>query len=201
MKDTADMWIHESFTNYSENLFVEYHFTKKEAEDYVIGCRRRVQNDIPIIGKYGVNNSGSGDMYYKGGNMIHMIRHIVNDDEKWRQILRGLNKTFWHQTVTTEQIEDYISEQAGFDFSKVFDQYLRTTDIPVLKYRISGNSVVYQLDNVVDGFSVPAKATINGKPIEINLSASEKTIEAGEKVESFTIDRNLYIDVQVDDRK
>jgi len=39
MKDAADMWIHEGFTNYSENLFVEYYFGKKDAEDYVIGSR------------------------------------------------------------------------------------------------------------------------------------------------------------------
>jgi len=87
MKDGADMWIHESFTNYSENLFVEYHFTEKEAQDYVIGCRKLVRNKSPIIGTYGVNKEGSGDMYYKGGNMIHTIRHMLNDDKKWRAIL------------------------------------------------------------------------------------------------------------------
>lgn len=47
-------------------------------------------------------------MYYKGENMIHTIRQVINDDEKFRQILRGLNKTFYHQTVTTKQVEDYI---------------------------------------------------------------------------------------------
>lgn len=196
MKDTADMWIHESFTNYSENLFVEYHFTKKEAEDYVIGCRRNVRNESPIIGVYGVNKSGSGDMYYKGGNMIHMMRHIVKDDEKWRQILRGLNETFWHKTVTTQQVEDYLSEQAGFDFSKVFDQYLRGTDIPVLKYSIDGKTLKYQLENVVEGFSVPATVSINGRSFSLALTESPGTFVLDVEVESFAIDRNLYIDVQ-----
>ena len=46
----------------------------------------------------------------------------MDDDEKFRQILRGLNKVFWHQTVTTKQVEDYVSKQAGIDFSKVFEQ-------------------------------------------------------------------------------
>nr|WP_320023682.1 M1 family metallopeptidase [uncultured Draconibacterium sp.] len=31
--DEADMWIHESFTNYSENLFVEYYWGKKPARN------------------------------------------------------------------------------------------------------------------------------------------------------------------------
>jgi arylsulfatase A-like enzyme len=196
MKDTADMWIHESFTNYSENLFVEYHFSKKEAEDYVIGCRRNVRNKSPIIGVYGVNKSGSGDMYYKGGNMIHMMRHIVNDDEKWRQILRGLNKEFWHQTVTTQEVEDFISKAAGFDFSKVFDQYLRGTAIPVLKYSFDGKELKYQLKNVVEGFAVPARAMINGRSVPLELTDKHSTYLCDEDVKSFSLDRNFYIEVE-----
>jgi arylsulfatase A-like enzyme len=198
MKDAADMWIHESFTNYSENLFVEYHFTKKEAEDYVIGCRKNVRNESPIIGVYGVNNSGSGDMYYKGGNMIHMMRHIVDDDEKWRAILRGLNRKFWHQTVTTQQVEDYLSEQAGFDFSKVFDQYLRGTDIPVLKYSIDGKTLTYQFDDVVDGFEIPLRATINGKQIQLSPTATLQTFDFESEIETFEVDRNFYIELKSD---
>ena len=196
MKDVADMWIHESFTNYSENLFVEYHFSKTEAEDYVIGCRKRVRNKSPIIGVYGVHQEGSGDMYYKGGNMIHMMRHVVDDDEKWRQILRGLNEKFWHQTVTTKQVENYISDQAGFDFSKVFDQYLRGTDIPVLKYSIEGSKLNYRLENVVEGFAVPAKATINGKSIPLALDGSQSTLVHEEEIKSFELDRNFYVEVE-----
>ncbi len=196
MKDAADMWIHESFTNYSENLFVEYHFTKEEGHDYVIGCRKRVRNDRPIIGIYNVNHSGSGDMYYKGGNMLHTMRHIVNDDEKWRSILRGLNKTFWHQTVTTQQVEDYISREAGFDFSKFFDQYLRGTDIPVLKYEIDGKTLKYKLEKVIEGFEIPARGIINGKSVEMTLSGENMTIEAEEPIESFELDRNFYIVVE-----
>ncbi|QEG24622.1 sulfatase-like hydrolase/transferase [Mariniblastus fucicola] len=199
MKDTADMWIHESFTNYSENLFVEYHFTKQEAEDYVIGCRRNVRNESPIIGVYGVNNSGSGDMYYKGGNMIHMMRHIVNDDEKWRSILRGLNKAFWHQTVTTQQVEDYLSEQAGFDFSKVFDQYLRGTDIPVLKYSINGKTLKYRLEKAVDGLKIPARAAINGQTISLELSGDAASFEFADEIEMFELDRNFYVETQLEE--
>jgi aminopeptidase N len=93
-KDQADMWIHESFTCYSETLYTESLLGKEKAELYIKGIRNNIQNDIPIIGKYGVRNEGSGDMYYKGGNMIHTIRTVINNDEKFRQILRGLIKIF-----------------------------------------------------------------------------------------------------------
>ena len=162
-RDAADMWIHESFTAYSENLFLDYHYGKDASATYVLGTRSAIQNDRPIIGYYNVNNRGSGDMYYKGANMLHTLRQVVNDDEKWRTILRGLGKDFYHQTVTTAQIENYLSKNTGQDLSSFFDQYLRDIRIPVLEYRIYENSLFYRWSNIVDGFDMPVKLLINGQ--------------------------------------
>ena len=195
-KDVADMWIHEGFTNYSENLFVEYHFGKKDAEDYVIGSRKNIRNDQPIIGTYNVNRSGSSDMYYKGGNLLHTIRHIINDDEKWRGILRGLNKDFWHQTTTTQAVEEYISKNAGIDLSKVFDQYLRTTKIPLLKYKIDGKTLSYKYEKVVKDFSMPLRVNINGKEMKITPNENMQTLEFGDEIKTFEVNRNFYVEAE-----
>ncbi|MGV3503330.1 MAG: M1 family metallopeptidase [Adhaeribacter sp.] len=160
-QDVADMWIHESFTAYSENLFLDYHFGKKAASEYVIGTRKNIQNDRPIVGLYGVNYAGSGDMYYKGANMLHTLRQVVYDDEKWRQILRGLNREFYHQTVTGAQVEAYISQQAGRDLKPFFNQYLRDVRIPRLAYRIKKNRLYYRWENVVEGFDMPLRVALN----------------------------------------
>ena len=194
MKDAADMWIHEGFTNYSESLFVEYHFGKKEAEDYMIGNRRGIRNDKPIIGIYGSNRTGSGDMYPKGGNMLHTIRHVINDDAKWLSILRGLNADFWHQTVSTEQIESYISKKAGIDLSKVFDQYLRRTEIPLLKYKVNGKTLSYSYQRVVKGFAMPIRVLINGKEVAITPNEAMQTFVFPEEITTFEINRNFYVD-------
>ncbi len=193
MIDSADMWIHEGFTNYSENLFVEYNFNKKEAEDYVIGTRRNIQNDQPIIAAYGVNKSGSSDMYYKGGNLLHTIRHIINDDAKWRSILRGIQKDFWHKTVTTAQIENYIGEKAGIDLSKVFDEYLRTTKIPELNYFVNGKNFTFHYENVVKGFAMPLRVKINGKEHLITPNEDDQTLTVTDEIKTFEVDRNFYV--------
>jgi aminopeptidase N len=159
-KDHADMWIHESFANYAEGIYTECQDGKAAGAAYIIGSRRNIKNDSPIIPERGVNAEGSGDMYYKGGSMIHMIRQLVNDDEKWRGILRGIQSTFWHQTVTGKQIEDYISKQAGIDLAPLFAQYLTTTKIPVLEYKIADGKLSYHWMNVVPGFAVPVKAFV-----------------------------------------
>uniref|UniRef100_A0AB33KWX4 M1 family metallopeptidase n=1 Tax=Tenacibaculum sp. Pbs-1 TaxID=3238748 RepID=A0AB33KWX4_9FLAO len=189
--DIADMWIHESFTAYSENLFLDYYYGKKASAEYVIGTRSSIQNDIPIIGNYNVNDEGSGDMYYKGANMLHTIRQLVNNDEKWRQILRGLNADFYHKTVTTQEIEKYMIEKSGIDLSKVFDQYLRTVKIPELEYTIENNTLKYRWNNVVGGFNMPIKVTVDGKDELLKPSDNWQTKTI--KGDSIEVDKNFYV--------
>lgn len=193
-KDMADMWIHESFTNYSESLYIEYYWGKEAATDYVVGTRMNIQNDIPIIAPYDVNQSGSGDMYYKGGNMLHTIRHSLDNDALFRDILRGLNKDFYHQTVTTKQIEDYISQKSKRDFSKVFDQYLRNTQIPQLEYYYKGKKLFYRYTNAVPGFDLQINATDKGKLILSPVTDKWKSIDVkGKPVNAAYIERMFYI--------
>ncbi|MBB5647325.1 M1 family metallopeptidase [Pedobacter cryoconitis] len=195
-KDIADMWIHESFTNYSEALLVESLYGKKASTAYVVGIRHKIQNDVPIIGAYNVNHEGSGDMYYKGANMVHTIRQLIQDDERFRQILRGLNKTFYHQTVTTAQIENYISKESGLKLSRVFDQYLRTTKVPALTYSIKDGKLTYHWTDVVEGFDMPVKVSLApGKFSFIHPTTTPKTIavQSGIDETSFKADPNFYI--------
>jgi aminopeptidase N len=193
VKDQADMWVHESFANYAEGLYTECQFGKESGAAYTVGTRRGIRNDEPIIPAYGVNAKGSGDMYPKGGNMLHTIRQIVNDDERWRGILRGLNETFRHQTVMGSQIQDFISQHAGIDLSRVFEQYLRTTQIPVLEYSVQGTMLSYRWSNVVPGFDMPVRATIgSSQPLLLQPTEQWQTMTlpaAGE----FRADVNFYI--------
>ena len=172
-KDLADMWVHEGFTNYSETLFVDYLFGNDAANDYNAGTRRGIRNDKPIIPAYGVNAQGSGDMYPKGGNLLHLIRHSLNDDERFRSILVGLNKDFYHQTVTSAQVENYINAKAGYNYSKVFDQYLRTTQIPTLEFYFNENksAVFFRWTNSVKGFAFPL--VLKNKETNIRVIPSE----------------------------
>ncbi len=193
-KDVADMWIHESFTNYSESLYLDYHFGKEAGQAYVRGTRMNIANDIPIIGTYGLNKRGSGDMYYKGGNLLNMIRQILQDDDKWRLILRGLNKEFYHQTVTTEQVESYISTQAGLNLGKVFDQYLRDTRIPIFEYYQQGGEIQYRWTNAVKDFDMPVDVMFNGKAIRLPAKTAWQKLEVSGP-QALVVDMDYYVGV------
>ena len=187
-KDVADMWVHEGFTCYSENLYVDYFFGKEASAEYVIGTRRGISNKKPIIGQYDVNREGSSDMYSKGANLLHTIRQLANDDEVWRQTLRGLNREFYHSTVTTREIEEYISKSIGMDLSKIFDQYLRGYKVPVFEYEIIDGELNYRWNNVIDGFDMPVEVIIDGKNMQLYPTSEFKKIPI----------KNLYINVDDD---
>ena len=193
-KDIADMWVHEGFTAYSENLFLDYFYGKDASAEYVIGTRKNIRNDKPIIGPYDVNVSGSGDMYYKGANVLHTLRTWIDDDEKWRQILRGLNSTFYHQTVTTAQIEQFLAEQAGLNLQAFFNQYLRDIRVPRLEYRVVGAQFSYRWNNVVTGFAMPIQVTINGSKRKLTPTSNWQNFEIKDSSSTFAVDKNYFVE-------
>ncbi|WP_298496820.1 M1 family metallopeptidase [uncultured Algibacter sp.] len=193
-KDIADMWIHESFTAYSESLYLDYHFGKEAGAEYVIGTRANIQNDSPLIGQYNVNNEGSGDMYYKGANMLHTLRQLIKDDEVWRKILRKMNVKFYHQTVTTQQIENFLSYETTIDLSAFFNQYLRTTKIPVLEYSINKKVLKYRWTNCVEGFEMPIEVKINDEDQWISPKAEWNTLTLDSKIDNVEVDIDFYVE-------
>lgn len=201
MKDIADEWIHESFTTYSESLFVESIWGKQTAQEYIHGQRNKILNDEPIIGPYNVNHSGSSDEYDKGTNMINIIRTVINDDEKWLQILRGLNKTFYHQTVTSQDIIGYINKQSGMDLTTIFNQYLRYKNIPTLEFRFYNGKTYCRWVADVDGFTMPVKVRAKGGEYKfISPTSNFRPIDVpGVTRDNLEIDTfNYYIGVLVD---
>lgn len=195
-KDVADMWIHEGFTSYSENLYLDYHFGKKASSEYVLGVRKNITNDSPIIGQYNVDNRGSTDMYYKGANILHSLRQLIDNDEKWRQILRGLNETFYHQTVSSAQVENFISEKSGIDLRAFWDQYLRTTKIPKVEYKIDDKNLSYRYVNIVAGFEIPVIAIINGAEVWIKPNSEWQTKSFSSIINSVEIKKDFYVESQ-----
>ena len=190
--DAAEMWVHEAFIAYSENLFLDYFYGKEASADYVIGTRALIRNDRPIAGIRGVNHEGSGDMYYKGSNMLHTLRQLIGNDEKWRSILRGLNETFYHQTVCGDQIEAYIIEKSGLDLKTFFDQYVRDVRVPVLEYVIVENGLRYRWSNCVRGFNMPLAVSINGQEILLKPTPRWQEMEIDTALKSLVVDRDYY---------
>ncbi len=193
-KDMADMWIHESFTNYSESIFLDYHFGKEAGQEYVRGTRTNIGNDKPMIGPYGVNYDGYPiDVYYKGGNMLNTLRTIVNDDEKWRGLLRSVNKEFYHKTVTSKDFEAHMASYLGLDLKAFFNQYLRDPRVPALEYYFKDGSLFYRWINTIASFNMPVDISINGSQMRLTPTSRWKDMKVNGT--TLTVDPNYYISV------
>lgn len=125
--------------------------------------------------------------------MLHTLRQIVNDDIKWRAILRGLNSTFYHQTVTTKQIEEYLSQQTGMDLNPFFNQYLRDIRIPTLEYIFKNNQLEYRWTNCVSGFNMPVKVVLNGEVQYLKPETNWKSVTIASQSNKLGIDPNFYV--------
>jgi aminopeptidase N len=191
--DLADMWLHESFTNYSETLFTDFHFGTAAGNAYVQGTRALIRNDAPIIATYNVNDQGSGDMYYKGGNLVHIIRQLFKSDEKFRTALRELNKTFYHKTVNTEEVESFFSTKTGLNLSPVFDQYLRNTSIPTLEIKKGKKEIMYRWKDCIPSFNMPVRLMSDKESKWIYPTSSWKTLKTSADYSKLTVDKNFYV--------
>ncbi len=193
-KDIADMWVHEGFTAYSESLYVDYHLGTQSANTYVIGTRDNIRNDRPIIGQYDVNYAGSGDMYSKGSNMLHTLRQVVNNDNLWAGILRGLNEEFYHATVTTKDIEDYMDRMVpDYNLSPIFDQYLRDTRVPLFVYSFSNGKFLYRWEDVVDGFNMPVKFRFDKEEYWLKPTTEWQSMDYPVNFTKCELDPNFYV--------
>ena len=201
--DIADMWLHESFTNYSEYLFVECEQGPEAGSRYAVGSRRNIQNDAPIVGSFGVSREGSSDMYDKGGNMLHTIRQVVGDDARWRATLRGLQARYRHQTVTGSEVRRAMSELTGVDLSAIFEQYLETTRIPALEVRLDpvaggGSTLFYRWADVVPGFAMPVDVTLADGAFSRVTPTSDWQAAASTltSLAAFRVDEDFYVTVR-----
>ena len=198
--DIADMWIHEGFTTYSETVFIECIKGYDDAMKYINGQAKNVRNDRPIIGQYGVNNEGSGDMYYKGALLLNTLRHIVADDEKWWKMLYNYSETFKKKIITSDTVIDYFNKASGMNLTPIFRQYLYTNQLPIFIYKIKGDYLYYSWDNVNEDFNMPIDIGFEGKKIRLFPTAKEQKIKLKKlSKKSFQIyDNQFYVKIKED---
>lgn len=198
--DIADMWIHEGFTTYSETVFIECIKGYNDAMKYVNGQARNVRNDKPIIGQYGVNNEGSGDMYYKGSLLLNTLRHVIGDDEKWWKILYNYSETFKKKIITSDTVIDYFNKASGMDLSTIFHQYLYTNQVPVFLYKIKGDYLYYSWNNTTDDFNMPLDIGFDDTKIRLQPTIKEQKIKLKKlSKKSFQIyDNQFFVKIKED---
>ena len=200
-KDIADMWIHESFTSYTEAIYIECRWGLEKALTYLNGLRRTmVRNNKPIIGDYGVNAEGSGDMYFKGANMINTLRFVIDNDEKWWEILNNFTSEFKHTTTDTESVISFFEDETDMELTAFFDQYLRHTKLPQLQFKKENNTISYRWKTNVENFEIPVELLTNNKKIRIHPTNNWQKLDQEISTENLKVNlKKFYITTDLDE--
>lgn len=179
INDIAEIWIHESFTTYTEAVFVEWKYDKATATRYLTGQRRNIENKEPMVGPKDVNweNWTGGDHYYKGSWMIHTLRTVVNNDELWWPMIKDLHESNKISHMTTQDIINHVNKWTKNDYSWFFEQYLYYPAIPTFEYSTQkkfGKTILkYRWLSNTDSFPMPISVKKNGLIIK-NLEGSKE---------------------------
>ncbi|QTE37333.1 M1 family metallopeptidase [Mucilaginibacter gossypii] len=197
--DPAYGWLQEGFAGYAEELAIADPYGPKASHDFFLSrTSNRIGNKAPVISPDNIFKDGGEDAYLKGWVLIHMLQAIINNDDKFREVLRALNRSFYHQSVNSTQIENHISKVSKKDLSKIFDQYLRTTQIPILEYKIDGKSFEYRFTNCIAGFTMPVKIKlIDQRWIAPSTNWQSLKLEYLPTVDSLAIDPDFYIQAKI----
>jgi aminopeptidase N len=178
-KDIADMWIHEGFTTYAESVYVECLYGYGKAMEYIAGKSKLIRNAEPVISQFGVNNEGPQDMYYKGAAFLNTLRHVVGDDDKWWKMLLKYCETYKHKIIDAETVSAFFSKESGMDLKPLFDQYLRTVNIPILSLSVKKSKITYNWGNVSDDFNMPVDIEINSQKVRLYPKKQKQEYSAG----------------------
>ncbi|MNX98256.1 Aminopeptidase N [compost metagenome] len=192
-KDIADMWIHESFATYSESVFVECLYGYEKAMLYINGQRDLISNKSTIIGKYGVNKKSSTDMYYKGCLVLNTLRHIVNDDKRWWEIILKYSETYRHKIIDTETVIAFFTAETKRNLAPVLEQYLKHKNIPELDVEIGKKEVKFRWHTDVTNFSMPVVLLINDTEIRLEATNDWQSYKIKKTKEAVKFDSNRFL--------
>ncbi|HEY1340677.1 MAG TPA: M1 family metallopeptidase [Bryobacteraceae bacterium] len=192
--DVSDMWIHEGWATYLEALYVEYMWGKDDALRYLNGYKPKIRNRQPILTPRGINRTPPQDQYFKGALFLNTLRSVVNDDRKWRDLLRGFYDRFKYQTILTEDVVAYFNEHSGMNLTPLFDEYLKHADLPALELKFDGGhgEVSYRWKASEPGFAMPIRVGSRDAWQVIHPTSEWQSMKTPLAKERFEVATDLY---------
>lgn len=196
--DIADMWIHEGFCTYTEAIYVECMYGYKTALDYINAKKPSVNNEKPVVGVYGVNEEGDGDMYNKGMLFLNTVRHIINDDNLWWSLIKNMSDTtFKMRNVGYNEVVGFFNSKTQRNLSQIFEQYLKHPQIPVLEYelkKIKRNEYEFRFrwSDVITNFQMPVFVSV--------AKGGSSQIEVSDKWQTMKLNMKKPTELKIDDR-
>ena len=170
--DPAHVWIHEGMATYSESVFIEDQLGYNVMIDFMLRKRNGIRNKLPIVGPENQNYWAFGDSYNKGAWALHTLRHLIDNDRLWWDILKSFAVNNAKSNVNTEDFQRHVEEIYGSSMSYFFKQYFYDNNIPLLEYYQDKGKLYFTWKNVHESFVMPLDIEVNGVEKRITPKSS-----------------------------
>ncbi len=170
--DPAHVWIHEGMATYSESVFIEDQLGYNVMIDFMLRKRNGIRNKLPIVGPENQNYWAFGDSYNKGAWALHTLRHLIDNDRLWWDILKSFAVNKAKSNVNTEDFQRHVEEKYGSSMSYFFKQYFYDNKIPLLEYYQDKGKLYFTWKNVHESFVMPLDIEVNGVEKRITPKSS-----------------------------
>jgi aminopeptidase N len=199
--DWDDFWLHEAYAQYMQPLYGRAREGEGRYMTMMLAGLARFENRHPIVsgtpresGLVSDNTTGpAGDIYFKGGWMLHTLRGMIGDDafgELTRRAVYGRPDprpgNFTSRFATTEEYRRLADQVAGRDLGWFFDVYLGTAALPVLEQQRSGDTLTLAWRTEGDRpFPMAVPVTIDGAERMVEMPGGRATLRlpAGARLE------------------
>lgn len=205
--DWSDFWIHEGIGTYMQPLYLEKVYGKQMYFDYMKSIKN-FSNKQPLAPR-GEKTSGEiygGDIYYKGGWIVHTLRYYLGDEIFFKVLRRWAYPTEEMEKVktgaqcrnaTTDELLQMAEKISGKKLDWFWEVYIRQASLPELHYKKETNRITlwWQTENNKP-FTLPVEIKVgdNIKRVELPGGKCEVIIPDNSDI---IIDPNEWITMKL----
>ncbi len=196
--DFNDLWLHEGFAIYMEALYVEEQQGDSALHARMAGLRPRLNNRKPVAPRESLTmaqiyklppdyTKSDGDIYRKGGWVLHTLRYLIGDQAFFEALRRmaypdsALEQvTDGRQTrlATTDEFQRTAEAASGRDLGWFFDLYLRQPKLPVLKVKHRRNRLILKWKTPGRRpFPMPVEVTLGDTVLRLEMPKGRAKVQ------------------------
>lgn len=199
-KDWGDIWLNEGFATFMENLWMEAHYGKDQADFERWEATRQWFGDSNLYKKpivrhdFDDSSEFDGNAYTKGAWVLHMLRHQLGENAFFRSLNHYLEVNRGKNVVTAD-FAKAIEESSNMNVDQFFSQWLYGAGAPKLDLSYTYDNEKHQVTlNVKQTQKVEGRVGIFRVPVdvEINTASGPKLypVTVSKAEEAFTFPSN-----------
>lgn len=177
-KDWADYWIHEGICTFGDALYIREYEGEAAYNKYFQRASFGFENKVPIVQHPDMDEESAyiGDIYGKGAFFMHTLRYVMGDSLFFPALKKFVTSPqyTYDNLVSTDDVEQFFTKEAGRDLKPLFNMYLRTTyKLEIDVKQIQSDSYVIRLQNITS--PLPADITTSNGTQRVILNNKNGT--------------------------